>query len=121
MGIQFKPVVEVDKEGKILNYHPSVKEAALFHNFQAGAISGVCNGYIKHHKGKLFRFATRPETKEFNKLIKRTAEIDAAKTVADEPVSEIKIPELPVETISGESILPMEGLSNFEKMLRRNK
>lgn len=116
MGKGKKPIVEIDKDGKVIRYHESVADCNSYNNFSNGVISLVLNGYTKHYRKRMFRFATKQEIATFQALISR---IDAPAPVA-ENTKPIDIPQTPVEVITAEvKPDPEEGLSAFEKMLKR--
>ena len=61
-----KPVVQCDKDGKIIQAFPSCRVAARTLNLDSSTISKVCRGINKTHGGFIFHYISLEEFKSFN-------------------------------------------------------
>lgn len=116
-----KPVVEIDKKGKILSYHESAREVFLLTGINAGIISTIVNGHRKTYHGRIWRFARPAEILFFTDLIERTQKTDQERDEQPKPVEELPQEQIEVIPAKKEDKPEEEFLSPFERMLKRGQ
>lgn len=61
-----RPVVQCDKDGKVIQVFPSCREAARQLKLDSSTISKVCRGINKTHGGYIFHYISLEQFKSFN-------------------------------------------------------
>lgn len=120
---QNKPIVELDKPGgRIITYWRSAKAASEFFNINQVNISYNVNNITKQAKGHYFRFATKQEIEDYEKILRQAAAAPSAEAAPVEPTR--LADNTPVETIPEVVQKPEiqdDTLSPFARLLQNSK